>query len=259
MKKLLITILFAFPVFVSATHIFIEVDTLGESINAIEGNIVLPEGFDLVDINIGNSSITVWIDKPTLNPDEQVIHFSGVTPGGFSGKRIIMSLTGLVRLEDLSEITYKDVVAYKNDGEGTQARVTLMAVRGEIAEDRLAPEPFAITLDKSEYIFDGGLFATFLAQDKGTGVDKYFASEKFLFSPKESDWQEVVSPYNVRDSWLIKKVYIKAVDASGNERIESTALHNRKYLWIFFAIIILVICVHIFRRYSGWRSSPYSS
>lgn len=246
MKKLFITILFAFPVIVSATHVLVEVDTMGESVNAIEG-MVFVKNSSVGDIRIGGSSVLIWIERPTFDSEVGAIRFSGITPGGFSGKRELFVVEGGGLPSDIS---FGEVVALKNDGKGTEVSVLLSAMSAKSAEDFIAPEPFDLYFSSgSPDIFDGEKFISFVTQDKGSGVARYEVAETFVFGPSDTKWKEVQSPYQIVDNLLIKKVYVRATDMKGNYTVSSTALPNRIYVSLILAIIILASCTLLLRKY----------
>jgi len=252
-------IILLLPVSVFAGALVIEIDTKGLSINAIEGKVTLPTGLDVSQIQTGESAILIWIKKPEVNTESSVIEFAGLTPGGFQGRKPLFTIVGDFDDSSVSKISFNDITAFKNDGEGTRAEVSLLTLNSTIQTDEVIPEPFAITFSESKDIFEGKRFATFYAQDKQSGIDRYEVAEKSLFHPKESDWKIVQSPYEVKDPSMLKKLYVKAIDEEGNFRIEAKSLPNRKFAFLFLAIIILSICVTLVRRSREELSSPYSS
>ena len=62
----------------------ITLNTMGENINALEGDVWYPRQLlTLREIRDGNSILNLWVERPAdING---VIHFSGITPGGFAG------------------------------------------------------------------------------------------------------------------------------------------------------------------------------
>src|SRR3990167_764279 len=141
--------------------VFINTDE--ESINAIEGKITFPcDLLEVKKVNDGNSIINFWID-PVRNcvsngvekPDE--ICFSGITPGGYNDSRgLIFSITFLAKKEGGGAIEFSGVKALRNDGQGTEAPLTISNFKFLIREtakstgqmptakeDRDLPEEFA--------------------------------------------------------------------------------------------------------------------
>ena len=220
----------------------VEVDTGTETINALEGKLVLPEGVSVEEIYTGNSAILIWIARPTFNDEDNSIFFSGFSPGGFRGKYPVFSLG----TNNLSGATFKDIVAFRNDGEGTEVTVKLSLVLGELAEDTTPPEPFTAVISKSDDIFEGKYFVSFVAQDKGTGVAKYEYQTRWLFSPGEKGWTTAESPKVLSRSELFKRIYIRATDQKGNYREVSTP---GPYRFITLLIgVIIIVCILLFLR-----------
>ncbi|MBX4195611.1 hypothetical protein KW796_01485 [Candidatus Parcubacteria bacterium] len=241
------------PVTLSAATAVIEVDTISESVNALEATVRIPLGMEVKEVRSGDSVIVFWITPPTLSTSTNSISFAGFTPGGFKGKRTVFSVVGEFDKSDLSGITFSAVQALKNDGEGTSASVRLSASLSESVEDTIVPETFAPLLSRSDDVYAGRLFVSFSALDKNTGVAKFEVAETFFGRPDDEDWVEAASPYEVKDNLLLKRVYIKATDHKGNYRVESVSLPYRLPAEIFLAIIIGALCI-LALRYSK-RSS----
>ena len=62
------------------------VNTEGELVNAIEGEVIFPPDLEFVEIRDGNSILNLWIKRPQLKEAGQV-SFAGVIPGGYFGGR----------------------------------------------------------------------------------------------------------------------------------------------------------------------------
>jgi len=254
---LILVFFFLFSASIYADSVVVEIDTKGERVNAIEGTLVLPKGFDLKSVHTGQSSILIWITQPKLDASTRIIVFAGLTPGGFSGSHSLFSLVGNFEEADLDEVVFRNVKALRDDGEGSEVEVAIGVVGSRDIIDITSPEPFVVTISRDEEIFSNNFFASFQTSDKGTGVLKYEISEKFLLPPSQEDWQEVTSPQEIKDKRNLKKVYVRALDHEGNSRISSTSLPNRKYAIMFFVIIILVPCMLFIRRLQKRFLSSY--
>ena len=55
--------------------------------NAIEGVARFPGSLVISSIETGNSAILMWIEKPSYDRGTNIVRFSGISPGGFQGKR----------------------------------------------------------------------------------------------------------------------------------------------------------------------------
>lgn len=241
-KLTLISILF-FPILTSAYTAALNVDTNTNSINAIEGTILIPQNISIAKIYDGNSTILFWVDKPTLDKDINAIRFSGFTPGGFQGKKILFSFDGDFTIQDLNKFTFIDVRALGNDGLGTVVPVKLSVIPNKIENDSTPPEAFTPVVSKSPDAFDNSYFISFVAQDKGVGIDHFEYATTWFFKPDASAWRKIESPFALAKSEVLKRIFIKAIDKNGNESIST--LYGPKYFetTLFgFIIIVLIIC-----------------
>jgi len=249
------------------------INTDNESINALEGQIVFP--VDLLEpkeIRDGNSIVNFWIERPKIESDK--IHFSGITPGGYLGKKgLIFSVIFEAQKEGRGFIGFQDVKALLNDGQGTPTEIKISNfqfnikdvgrpyisdVRHQEIEDKESPETFQPEIAKDAEIFDGKYFLVFATQDKGSGIDYYEIKEsrqKFLKIFKK--WVIAESPYVLKDRKLRSYVYIKAVDKAGNERI---AVVEPRYpikwyenYWIWIIIILAIIFSFIVIKGNLWK------
>ena len=239
--------------------VFINTDE--ESINAIEGKITFPRDLlEVKKVNDGNSIINFWID-PVRNcvsnwvekPDE--ICFSGITPGGYNDSRgLIFSITFLAKKEGGGAIEFSGVKALRNDGQGTEAPLTIsnfnFTVRetakstGQmptVKEDRDLPEEFAPQIAADPAIFDGKWFLVFATQDKGSGIDHYEVCEG------KRKCVTAENPYFLQNQDLDEGIVVKAIDKSGNERVATIPPQKSRAWYKNYAIIaILIIAAFIY-------------
>lgn len=215
-------------------------NTEDEEINALEGNLAFPnELVDLKEIRNGNSIINFWID-PVRNcvsngvekPDS--ICFSGIIPGGYkTAKGFIFSAVFTAKKEGEGQMTIEKARALKNDGLGTEAKLTRKNLEFRIQDlgeeqtlypksyilnpekDIIPPESFKPEIAQGPDIYEGQYFLVFATQDKGTGMASY--------EVRDGLWGKFVaaeSPYLLPNQKLNKKIIVKAVDNAGNERRE---------------------------------------
>ncbi|OHA91887.1 MAG: hypothetical protein A3J09_00035 [Candidatus Zambryskibacteria bacterium RIFCSPLOWO2_02_FULL_51_21] len=248
-----ILILFLLPVSMSAATTVIEIDTDRETVNAVEGVVELPSGIRIDEIYTGNSAVTLWIVEPAWDRAAGRIKFAGLTPGGFRGKYPLFSFSGEFSATDSASIAFRNITALRADGSGTAAPVRLRAVPGEVAEDATPPEPFDILISKTPETFAGKYFASFVAQDKGTGVENYEYALTWILSPGEGDWQSAVSPLILEDKALFKRIYVRATDKAGNFREIST--HGPYWYPILLISSIIIVCVLLLLRRSFYPRS----
>ncbi|MBX4200199.1 hypothetical protein KW790_01950 [Candidatus Parcubacteria bacterium] len=260
LKVLIVILLLGFCHEVSASTAVVQVDTAANQVNALEGTLLVPNNVKIDKILTGNSAISFWVELPkNLN---NKISFSGITPGAFVGKRNIFILEGSWTEKDLSNFKFNNVHALLNDGKGTEVKVSMKVITSELQDDTTIPEAFIPVVSTSTEIFNGNPFLVFAAQDKGTGVSHYELAFTYLFPPSEKDWRVVESPFLLTNSDLHKKIYIKAVDNAGNERIvifkpDAYTLWFR--IGILLAMLILVSIIAVLRKLWVKPSSQPSS
>lgn len=100
-----------------------------ESINAVEGVLKFPKNIlKIVDIDLTNSIIGAWIEKPKIKNDK--IIFAGVVPGGFNGvlkplengkyPATLFKIVFMSKKEGGGVVAIEDVLVLKNDGVGSE-------------------------------------------------------------------------------------------------------------------------------------------
>ena len=238
-------------------------NTQGQSVNAVGGDIKFPAAsFDLNGFYDGGSALPLWVKQPALSAPGTV-SFAGVVPGGFNGaKEYLFSLILTAKQTGSATIAAGNEQILLNDGLGTAAAVSgaplvLNIVAAGTAPptfvpiaDNTPPEPFAPALAKSSDVFNGKWFVTFVAQDKGAGVDHYEIREKppawsFASLLGAGRWVTVESPYLLHDQGLERVIEVKAVDRAGNARIVALAPSRplpwyENYLaWLSFILLVL--------------------
>ena len=117
------------PVSVGSTiTIHAMIDTEGQLINAVEGNIVVSGTTSPVQVNSiedGDSVLTVWPQSPQLSDDDTHIAFIGGLPGGFTLSHAkLFDFT--VTAKSIGDMTFTpvDIAAYLNDGKGTSVAIS---------------------------------------------------------------------------------------------------------------------------------------
>ena len=238
------------------------VDTAGETINAIAGTINFSNNnLKLVEISDGESVINFWLEKPKI--DQEKIAFSGVIPGGYLGKKgKLFSLYFKTINHGSINFNADNFEILLSDGFGTKVPVSHNNLALEIKEginknlkeepkiiDRDSPEPFELVLGRDDLLFNNQWFLSFSAQDKLSGVKEYFVQEKKINNDSlNENWQSVTSPYKLKDQRLTSRVYVKAVDRAGNERLsvwqhkdaEIIYKNQQKYIFTVIGVIILL-------------------
>ena len=244
-------------------NLFLNTDN--EDINAVEGKVIFPEKLiELKEIKDGNSIINFWIERPKASGGE--ILFSGIIPGGYSGKKgLILSAVFQSIEEGRGLVEVRDIKVLLNDGKGTETRVTTSNLQFVISKqapssklsppekkDIDMPEAFEPAVANDPTMFDGKYFLVFATQDKASGIDHYEVCE--------GKRQCVIadSPHLLKNQNLDEEIIVKAIDKSGNERIvtlpaQKPAIWYKNYL--ILAIIILVIAIAYLMWKFLWRKN----
>ncbi len=241
----------------------------GECVNAVDGVLHYDDAITPVDISVGKSIFPVWVESPVINQDEHTITFAGGIPNGYCGRvqgdpnltntlvELIFRSPGQPQNPDIktADVTFDPATtAYLNDGSGTKAQLRMLgtaftlsadmgtqvtdAWSGAVADDSFPPEDFSISLERDLTTFGGKYYIVFNTTDKQTGLSHYEVIEESLADSKlfrwgaaTTPWQEVRSPYVLKDQSLKRVVRVKAVDKAGNEYI--TTLTPDKSLQTF--------------------------
>ena len=208
-------------------------NTEGEELNALEGNVIFPNNLaTLKEIRDGNSIISFWIERPKMI-NEDKIEFSGIIPGGYQGTNgFLFSAIFTAKTEGKGIIELQNTRVLKNDGIGTPANVKISNFQFNIKDvgrpytspeirDAEPPETFRPEIAKDAELFNGKYFLVFATQDKGSGIAGYAIHENTRIRTRidTKEWITAEGPYVLQDQNLRSYVYVKAVDKAGNERI----------------------------------------
>ncbi len=233
-----------------------------ESLNAVEGRLIFPADKLLVkDIRDGNSVINFWVEKPRIEVSG-VILFSGITPGGFNGANnnifsVVFEAKNTAESIGRASIILQDTKALQNDGLGSQTalltRDTAVSIKPgdsnvpkEILIDKEPPEDFNPSIENDEKIFDGKYFLVFATQDKISGIANYKVREG------EWGWFTVAeSPYLLKHQSLDRKIFVKAIDKSGNERVATLPPQKSRAWYKNYSLPVILIIVAI--AYLIWK------
>ena len=256
----------------SQFEVALMMDTETEKINAVQGSVIFPENFlEVRRISDGNSAVNFWIERPKFDNELGKITFAGATPGGYSGKGKLFSVVFYAKAKGAAILTIKDALALLNDGRGTSAKLTIRdfrfavvgLARGEAPkiikelEEKIPPADFYPEISQDPNLFDGKYFLVFATQDKESGVDFYEVSEerglfRWLWGPDNKNFVTADSPYLLNDQDLKSRIFVRAVDRAGNERIvtlgpANVSVAERVLTILITAIVILVLIL------GGWR------
>ncbi|MCA9366649.1 hypothetical protein KC887_00085 [Candidatus Kaiserbacteria bacterium] len=227
----------------------------GECINAVDGVVNVSDNLELLDVSIGSSIFSMWVEQPTINKASHQVTFAGGIPNGYCGRvegdprlsNVITELIVRAPLGNTASGTVGDIsfapesTVYLNDGFGTPASpqlynslVTITDTPGSeindewklaVEEDTVPPAWFAILLSQNPA---GKYVVSFNSTDKQTGVDHYEVMEQpleqfgtFTWGRANAPWVTARSPYELKDQSLNSAIYVKAIDKAGNETIST--------------------------------------
>ena len=226
-------------------------DTGGQSINTIEGDLKYDAKVLQAEvINIGNSFISLWIEKPNKETLGK-IHFSGVVPGGISVKQgEIFRVIFRAKTIGNTNLLFANANLFINDGLGTKAETkienkSIKITKGSIvinsviiSEDKTAPEKFSIVRTRDPSIFNNQWFIVFSTEDKDSGVDHYQVCELFKCASAES-------PFLLKNQTPFYYIVVKAYDMNGNFTSSTLVSSWLILLSVLLFAVILYICFYL--------------
>jgi hypothetical protein len=231
----------------------------GECVNAADVVITYPASIQPVDVSIGRSIFSVWVEDPVINKEERTITFAGGIPNGYCGR--VQGDPGLTNIvadvvfrspglqigsaadDSTAVVSFTDETnVYLNYGQGTKATlVTLPSTisleknagsaivdewRENVADDDIPPESFSIQLERDPIAFGGKYYIIFSTTDKQTGVSHYEVMEEpvsefgtFSWGATDAPWLRAQSPYILDDQSLNSTIRVRAYDKAGNEYV----------------------------------------
>ena len=242
----------------------VKIDSFGKAINSLGGVITIPEGlFDISDIQIGSSFISLWTQRPKLENNE--IFFSGGLPGGYSGSDgTIFTFILKTKKEGSVEIRLRNFEAFLNDGRATPISPIKMIFLPIIIEnninvlnevylvkkDIVPPEDFELSISRDISIDDNKYFVSFFAIDKGSGIARYEVEEDpwivSLFGYKKV-WKEAENPQILYYQKWFNTIKVRAFDSMGNvteeKIIKLIDFENKIYLVVLLFVILLFFTI----------------
>lgn len=234
------------------------VDTQGETINAIEGQLVFPDTLVALErVSDGNSSLNMWIRRPQADSAGHLT-FSGITPGGFqtaNGK--VFSAVFRAKKQGSGALTLHDVKTLLNDGKGTEVvhhtlpfdfsiSASIRVVPLMVPKDIDPPEAFSLQIARDPNIFEGKWFLVFATQDKGSGIDRYEVCEG-----DRTRCVKAESPHVLENQKLDQEIFVNAVDKDGNARVAALPSQHpvsRYDNFLIFGILMGVLIAGIVLR-----------
>ncbi|OGM96162.1 MAG: hypothetical protein A3B86_02570 [Candidatus Yanofskybacteria bacterium RIFCSPHIGHO2_02_FULL_38_22b] len=230
------------------------VDTEGQSINAVDISILVPQLLKIKNISKSGSMVQLWVSEPSFYGG--TINLTGGMPGGTTtSKGTIAKVTFEAAAVGEGNLAFtSDSSVLLNDGQGTKlglqtvggpvfqvipkpkevvtvspepkSKQTSTAVEEKIEEskDNKKPERFEILIGEDPRVFDGQKFISFFSTDKDTGIDRYEVKEG------RGDYKIAQSPFLLFDQELRTVLKVRAYDVAGNYR-ESVYPNILKRIW----------------------------
>lgn len=240
----------------------INLKTDNESYNTVSGKLLIDENFEIKQIKTGNSIISAWIENPAKSKNNELV-FSGIIAGGFNGDGQIFEIIAIPKSSGILNSSLSEIFIYKNDGAGTEEKDASknlnISVRNILPGeknskitliDKISPEKFEVNLIQDKNIEDGKYILIFEAIDKGTGIKTYEVLEgKKLFKQAES-------PYVLKNQRINERIYVKAIDYEGNERVSRVDIPNKICIGVRCFnqnITIIILAIAFISSFIIWR------
>jgi len=129
-----------------------------------------------------------------------------------------------------------------------------------IRVDATPPEVFVPQIGRDPEVYGGKYFLGFSAKDKMSGVDHYEVAEESNFGIFnfigdifiKPSWNKTASPYLLERQGLGTRIFVKAVDKAGNERVAVISTGVSVYAWaiptVVLALIIIALVAVVIKR-----------
>jgi len=244
-------------------NVSVFLDTEGESINAVELGVKVPQLLRIKSISKSGSAIQLWVKEPSFSNNN--VSLIGGIPGGSKSSRMLISkiVTQASAIGEGSIGFLPDSSVLLHDGQGTALTLTSVsggvfkivprakteetpvpAEEGEDEEESTTPAPeedvkeeaeieitdkkrpqkFDILIGSDPRVFDGQHFISFFSTDKDSGIDRYEVKEG------KGEYKIAQSPYLLDDQNLKTVIRVRAYDGVGNYR-ESVYPGLLKRVW----------------------------
>lgn len=258
----------------------VTLDTQGEQVNAVELHLSFDTDlFSVSGINTGGSVIDLWVSGPSFSNALGTVDLAGIIPGGDTVASGTIATITLVPKEPevKTGFIFDSGQVFLNDGKGTPAPLSVVinpftlagAGSAPPALTTKAPNAFTPEVGQDPSIFGGKYFLVFSTTDQQSGIDHYDVLEVPAGTKvtSSSPWTTATSPYLLQDQSLSSDIYVRAVDAAGNFRIEKVpAEHPRPAApaplyaveAVLGAIVVLLIGAGVIRRIRQWKKRKRS-
>jgi hypothetical protein len=247
----------------------LRLDTEGESINAVDGLLLLVAGADKVaikDYNLAGSALKQWPRTPSFDPIKKEISYVGGTPGGFQQKDALLFQVVLTALKP-GRLTFKpgQMAIYLNDGKAKTVSVIARPLSLEIAtgsdktedawakllsQDKTPPAAFDLNLVSDPTLFNGHYFITFNTLDLQSGISFYEVKEGSLPVRRSG------SPYVLQNNNPQEPIMVIAHDKAGNLRtatLNSSNNFSTLLPKVLITLLLILIIMLFYNRRARWK------
>ncbi len=219
----------------------------GECINVVDTVINYTDNIQPIDVSIGKSIFSIWVERPTIDKENRRITFAGGIPNGYCGRvdgdpmltnvlaEIIFRSPGMQvgspESGDMALLEFApETQALLNDGQGTVAQLSTFnsSIKLEktagatmsddwrefVKTDNLPPEEFSINLNRDEngINFNGKYFIDFITTDKQTGISHYEVMEESISKFYSFDWGGADVPWiEIESPYVIKDQSLNSI------------------------------------------------
>ncbi|MBI2550759.1 hypothetical protein HYV73_00220 [Candidatus Uhrbacteria bacterium] len=213
----------------ATTTVDVVIDTHGESVNAIEGELSYPV-LQLLPgvVQTGSSLNALWIERPSA--EDGRIPFAAMIPGGFTGVGTLFSISfDTLQSGDVS-LTLGSVRMLGSDGGATPVtrdasmEVAVTSKQGLPAPvaDHQLPTIETIQQIPGTQATEGHPLVSVRAFDAQTGIASIEYQETDGEPPSDTSWVKGGDVY--QPSRAGKTVYIRVTDAAGNVKMSSVEI-----------------------------------
>lgn len=245
-------------------HIDVMVNTKGDTINAIEGDINLyGDAASIVTVYNGGSIVSYWMEEAVRTGNS--ISFAGIIPGGFSGTGLLMTLVVEGGEVGIASIDARAMRTLRHDGYGTEigsnvvpTNIAVIENATHVAIDDIdvdPPEWLELAIVQADDMFDGQATLIFAADDTGHGISHYEVQESKTGRLGNDNWSVAESPYIIQDQTLSSTFFVKAIDAAGNVRIVAISESKfERFVWLYWilplaAVVVCILLIMAHRRH----------
>jgi len=240
----------------------VKIDAQKDSINSVEGDIVLENNSNNLVVNdftLSKSILSLWPRTPSLSVDGNTISFVGGVPGGFNlDKAILFNIIIEANKEGIIKISPKNLAVYINDGKGSRSSTEINSLTINIlpkddkvapinewtsivATDKINPEKFDIVIGRDPSLFEGRRFAFFTAVDNQSGISYYEVSEDGGPAIRSGSTYILAN----QDEKVKPNLVVTAYDKAGNKTV---SVYKEPGYRIFnfplnFYIIVLILVI----------------